>query len=251
MEAAIANAVGYRGCLDAPGCAADARPEAGQMRLWGICDDRIQCSNATEWPWPKGKEGWPWCGVPASVPPGAPQSIQSLVGGRDGCSPWHFPPAFDAGLATSYTKDCNSFCVVRDPLQRLLSQISVMYGGRVEEFCSPKGLEDNIRKYLDQVDLKGDCHFVPQAYYVFQNGDPKAPKICHHMLRFETIHEEFKELMATHNMSQVRLARQYVHGFPTRCQVEPTRATLELVRDFYSVDYEAFGYTIGKGVLSL
>ena len=39
------------------------------------------------------------------------------------------------------------------------------------------------RMFVDKLDLKQDCHAVPQVYYVFQDGNPKAAPICRHVLK--------------------------------------------------------------------
>ena len=81
------------------------------FRFWGACDDQIQCSsdNATS----------THC------------HFTTRAGALGRCSRWHVPPGLDVTVAASYTRNpfdksctCDTFCVVRDPMQRFLSQFS-------------------------------------------------------------------------------------------------------------------------------
>ncbi|CAE7506383.1 unnamed protein product [Symbiodinium microadriaticum] len=248
IEGALIEANRIHSTSEHPSCAVAARRGKIQHRLWGVCDDRIRCSNASGWPWQAGQRKWPSCRVPASPPASTPESIRELVHkGVAGCSPWHFPPAFDAIVAASYMADCDSFCVVRDPMLRMLSQLRTMH--QLSEVCDPDMLEKFTRKALLLLDLKNDCHFVPQVYYVFQDGDPTAPRICRHILKYDDIDSGFPMLMEKYGLGQTAL-RKHVHK-SNHCNVTPTAATVQMVKEFYSRDYEAFGFSAEPVMVSL
>ena len=250
IEGALIEANKIQSTSEHPSCAVAMRRSKIQHRLWGVCDDQIRCSNASGWPWQTGQRKWPSCKVPASPPASTPESIRELVH-RDpavaGCSPWHFPPAFDATVAASYMADCDSFCVVRDPMLRMLSQLRTMH--KLPEVCDPEMLEKFTRKALRLLDLKNDCHFVPQVYYVFKDGDPTAPRICRHVLKYDDIDSRFPMLVEKYGLGQMTL-RKHVHK-GNHCNVTPTAATMQMVKEFYFKDYEAFGFSAEPVMVSL
>ena len=43
-----------------------------------------------------------------------------------------------------------------------------------------------------------DCHFLPQAHYVFGLDGKRT---CDHVLRFSTLATDFRHLMRSHNLS--------------------------------------------------
>ncbi|CAE7599925.1 hypothetical protein AK812_SmicGene34061 [Symbiodinium microadriaticum] len=250
VEGSMMKAQGYEGYWDYPGCAQAARAQLSQeKRFWGICDDRLKCSEPRFWPRPKeenAKNPWPKCMLPSSLPASVPESIRNL-GMRAGCSPWHLPPAFDPSLVRYFREECDSFCIVRDPLERMISQLKFVY--KLEQVCEPQKLEDLTRMFVDKLDLKQDCHAVPQVYYVFQDGNPKAAPICRHVLKFHEVNQSFPALMESYSLGEVKLLSA-IHE-KERCTLTPTPATLRMVQEFYAQDYEAFGFQLPKSTISL
>ncbi len=88
---------------------------------------------------------------------------------------------------------------------------------------------------------EGDCHYVPQVYYVFENGDHKKGKqVCHHILRMGQLHQEFPALMSSYGLHHVQLVDHEHTG--RVCDLKPLAPTIQMVKDFYKADYEAFGF---------
>ncbi|CAE7287023.1 unnamed protein product [Symbiodinium necroappetens] len=295
------QAQGYEGYWDYPGCAQAARAQLSEeKRFWGICDDRLKCSEPR------------FAGLQE-------ESIRNL-GMRAGCSPWHLPPAFDPSLVTLCAEDvvrctgdlgsvwehkagmqkyatlvryfreeCDSFCIVRDPLERMISQLKFVYKLEQAETQLLGVLKSCwCTMFVDKLDLKQDCHAVPQVYYVFQDGNPKAAPICRHVLKlgdtelhhrswwlagiisvlyrlfrkFHEVNQSFPALMESYGLREVKLLSSLgdpvSEGFSSRgCALAvggtltPTPATLRMVQEFYAQDYEAFGFQLPKSTISL
>jgi len=210
---------------------------APESPLWGRCDFNVwKCANYSK----NGtkQKRMPLCLVPHDVPASAPETVRSLTL-NDGCSPWHIPPAFEPSLARYYSEQCDSFCVVRDPMQRLISHMRMYH--RFEQVCDPNKLETLTRSFLDKLDLKDDCHGVPQVYYVFRDGNPNAQHICRNVLKYDELNQTFPRLMDTYGITKVK-SLPTLHGNNGHCTVRPTPATVKMVLEFYAQDYEAFSY---------
>lgn len=131
-------------------------------------------------------------------------------GDRTVCSPWHVPPALLH--RPSVYSGAETFCVVRHPLDRAVSQYSyaARYPPAAGEFswlvksrkCDAQGMNDFLRASLRLFNrsrlfhFTQDCHFVPQSEYIWgAGGDPAARQYCDHILRFEELPGAFNDLM--------------------------------------------------------
>lgn len=197
-------------------------------RFWGACDDQMTCS------YPEGP------GFRCYLPKGRnlafhdPGSKSHL---SKSCSKWHVPPGLDPLMAQSLTKDCDAFVVVREPMERMLSEFNWLKSSN----CTSELFEDFVHKSLNQAASAEDCHFLPQVYYVFENGDYQQGKmLSRHILHLKRLSVEFPTLMARYGYQHVRLGAPQHPG--RKCRITPTKRTEELVKNFYAADYEAFGF---------
>mmetsp|Transcript_70104 Transcript_70104/g.194941 ORF Transcript_70104/g.194941 Transcript_70104/m.194941 type:complete len:356 (+) Transcript_70104:26-1093(+) len=181
------------------------------------------------------------CSRPVVCPP---RPKVCCAGPRAGsvCSRWHIPPSFDAVLANSY-RACNTFCVVRHPVDRFISEY--LYRMRNTKLdCSMKRFNIYVHNTLEAYKANpwlGDCHFVPQAAYVY--GSPDRPRrFCTHVLQFESLADDFSALMRAYGLP---LNLSGTHANPSkRCKAfAPSPRLLAEIRKAYSVDFEALGYT--------
>mmetsp|Transcript_105029 Transcript_105029/g.146451 ORF Transcript_105029/g.146451 Transcript_105029/m.146451 type:complete len:295 (+) Transcript_105029:68-952(+) len=236
IENLIAHAVGFRGLVENPPDCTALRKMEGNARLWGMCDDRLQCASRKNCEWSCGD----CCYVNASFVPVPTPKAQV-----DRCSFWHFPPSLDERLAESYNSDCDSFCVVRNPLDRFLSHWRWRHVQDKAEKCSAEFLENYTKEKLTRAHaqdvLLEDCHFVPQVLYTYKKGDSSGPRICKHILKLEELREGFDLLMASYNLTKVKLGTRKTRRSPA-CNITPTAATLQMIEEFYAEDYKAFGY---------
>lgn len=147
------------------------------------------------------------------------------------CSLWHNP---------TREFDTPTFCVVRDPFDRMLSEYKfwARVNGR-NKACSPdhmnSWLQDRIQKSETNPDIN-DCHFRKQTDFT---------KNCNHILNFENLSESFDKLMKEYNID-IRL-----DDIPPvnasrigKCDVENTDLndiTKELILKKYEEDIELLG----------
>ena len=174
--------------------------------LWGACDADLYSINT-----------WPQC-----------------------TSKWHRPPGLHEPLRAYFTESCDSFCVVRHPLQRFISQYAMHGRGRTN--CSAEDLEKYAKNSFAARISTQDCHLMPQIFYVFEEGKPENQPICRHVLNMSSIKVDFPKLMKQYGLENVTLPDDRVHEFGHGCQVVPTAKTLEMVKSFYYQDYAAFGF---------
>merc|ERR1719478_1680651 len=102
-----------------------------------------------------------------------------------------------------------TFCVVRDPYDRILSQHGFDVGNEGDlarkQKCNVEHLNAYIKESFGDMNTKkspyiNDCHFLPQAAYAFawdatRLAVDRSVRSCKHVLRFETLANDFDKLM--------------------------------------------------------
>mmetsp|Transcript_35254 Transcript_35254/g.56705 ORF Transcript_35254/g.56705 Transcript_35254/m.56705 type:complete len:394 (+) Transcript_35254:119-1300(+) len=236
VEGLIARAFGYNQVVENPGDCISMRKIEKDVRFWGMCDDRLKCET---------KKGCGWsnadcCYVNASFEPQPPKNT-----GKDRCSFWHFPPSLDPLLASAYTKDCDAFCVVRDPVTRFLSHWRWRHLGKTG--CSTEALEKYTKEKLelakDKEILLEDCHFNTQVSYAFYGGNPANERICRHIIKLENLREELPPLLKKYNLDKIKVGKSKSRA-SQGCDIKPTEETMRLIKEFYAEDFKAFGYPL-------
>ena len=131
-------------------------------------------------------------------------------------------------------------------MERVLSEYNFVE--KEEVCCSESCLEQYAQSKLKILNGSDDCHFIPQVYYVFENGDhKKGNQICKHVLRYESFTQEFSALMGRYGLDLT--VPELGQHRSRRCDVVPTPLTVQLVKKFFSADYEAFQYwVLGRAV---
>ena len=112
------------------------------------------------------------------------------------CTYWHIPPKHFSSSSPYYTDEHGTFCVIRDPYERIVSE----YKYRNKSSTDPKHMNEWITQHLKpEYTEKGqlNCHFLPQYNYVYND---LGTKICDHVLRFENLSEEFNTLTNKYNI---------------------------------------------------
>merc|ERR1740123_246497 len=153
---------------------------------WGLYDDSLMCTHITKKSWRR------LCNVQ-----------------HNRCNIYHVPPSWDKALQSSYAR-CDTFCVVRHPAERLISQWR--YETHKKHIkCSLKlfvsWLEKSLTRYTKEQTLH-DCHFIPQARYVHSKTGIRT---CQHVLRFENITAEFKSLMRSRQLPVQLKHKKYLY----------------------------------------
>jgi len=161
---------------------------------------------------------------------------------------WHTPPR-DIHPRQRLYPPTQTFCVVRDPVDRLLSLYKFEHRG------SRQRLHDLVeatrwmryharhiaRRRLHDSALSARfpnrCHFLPQSWFLW---DASGTCTCRYVLRFERLGADFDALMMSQNLPiRLHQARNITHHVPsnlTRAAVADA-ATLEAVRGAYPDDF--------------
>eukprot|EP00438_Fugacium_kawagutii_P023976 Skav204021 [mRNA] locus=scaffold229:36511:37692:+ [translate_table: standard] len=164
------------------------------------------------------------------------------------CSVWHTPPTDDPLLAKSYSR-CNTFCVVRHPISRWISEYQwhILYWStrRGRDPCSPQVLaeysEDVMNYSFPSVDYRADCHRVPQSKYVVSNDGQRL--LCNHVIRFENLTAEFNALMKAYKLPQ-RMDRNKSNSVGTDCTIHISETLKKWIYTNYQSDFQLFGYSV-------
>lgn len=159
------------------------------------------------------------------------------------CSKEHIPPARDGKIAR-YLADCDTFCVVRSPTTRLLSEFTYQ-GNKCTEGNVKKFVRHNIKAHnaSQASPYRDDCHFVSQSFYVYGENrkvPDDHPRYCNRILRYENITEEFKALTAEYGYPNMELHMQMHTSAKNRCHMKDLMRPL--VHAHYKADLENFGY---------
>ena len=181
-------------------------------------------------------------GIVASLGAGARSAAKRKRGFfRDGrrcrCSAWHVPPRY----APRARHRPQTFCVVRDPLERLLSEFRFReFPDRNDRDAAEAWLRTVLPK-LNSCDL--DCHLLPQHEFVW---DARGRRTCDHVLRHDRLRPGFDALTEAANatLAQAPTFRRRL-GAPaaaqvTAAQIDPSLA--RSVRCAYETDLCLFGF---------
>ena len=204
------------------------------------------------------KEDWPsrpLCSADFRL--GAPDPGNETSGGGGG-SPWHVPPRTwkERGGAQPYA-GAETFCVARNPYTRIVSEF--LYDQKKERAtpgppCGEAPLNAWVHDVLNKSALlqlskwpydrplpsaagAWDCHLLPSWVYTVD---------CDHVLRFETLSEEFGALMVANglaaNVSSVELPVSNIASC-TMLATSLDERSRELVRAVYWRDFKRFNYS--------
>jgi len=199
---------------------------SGGLRAWGMHDESLRCSYPYQF---KRGLGCKFPGLPAN----------QWGNQQQRCSVWHTPPAWDVQLAEAYA-GCTTFCIVRDPVQRMVSEASFRLlncnSTQFDEYLQSSFLERQKRVTAN------DCHLLPQSEYVYGGkflGEPG--NYCQRVLKMETLSEDFARLMQEFEIdAELTHSDTYAHN----CDVKLSEATKETIWNMYGDDFTNFGYSL-------
>lgn len=135
------------------------------------------------------------------------------------CSAWHIPP--DKNL------DRPSFCVVRNPYDRIISQYS--YSRSKKELNDY--IRDKLTKYIKNRHID-DCHFIPQHKYT---------KYITHVLKYENLEKEFNSLMEEYDINITLNEKKNVTVHKYKIE-DISRESLDLINSVYRKDFLKLSY---------
>jgi len=144
------------------------------------------------------------------------------------CGFWH-----DPDIERVYDKP--SFCVVRNPYTRIISE----YRYRIKnKDRSLKGFNEYIADVLNRLTLNldlEDCHWMPQTYYT---------KNCDYILRFENLEYDFNNLMKKFKLPlKLEMKSNVSEGLNFTVE-DISRSNLEMINRRYQQDFIELGYNM-------
>eukprot|EP00403_Amphidinium_massartii_P041406 CAMPEP_0178433340 /NCGR_PEP_ID=MMETSP0689_2-20121128/32853_1 /TAXON_ID=160604 /ORGANISM="Amphidinium massartii, Strain CS-259" /LENGTH=293 /DNA_ID=CAMNT_0020055361 /DNA_START=67 /DNA_END=945 /DNA_ORIENTATION=+ len=180
-------------------------------------------------------------GITSGMRWGCHMSFHGCSRGGTNCYPWHVPPSWMATtLEPNLYEGRDTFCVVRNPYDRALSEYRYF-----NDDCNKNSMNDKLKEWLEDykrgnIVLNG-CHLVPQAEYVWGRD---GRQWCQTMLRLEEFPTAFDNYMASRNLTSVQLRESPVNL--GHCQdlsvddIDPSN--IKLINDIYHEDFERLNY---------
>ena len=215
-----------------------------------------------------------------------PDCPLGCLGTWQSCSPWHLPLATfrSRGESGGVNSLQETFCVVRDPAQRAISQFSFQLSADATPasfivnnqpgLCTAESLNSHIHAVLGAANgsisrLEGewpnlsadtmgsartcvncpavaDCHWLPQWLYVKDT--------CTHILRFENLESDFSALMKRFapTVSTATMIPSYAWSRTDPSQVSDCSLTKDdldlqsrtLLATVFAEDFRQFGYEV-------
>ena len=180
---------------------------------------------------------------------------EGIVWKRDRCDSWHTPPRDIVPRERLYPRS-RTFCIVRDPIDRLLSEFKFEYRTSATKMNDTRKARNWIRRKAANIAARrrnnsalssrpegsGICHFLPQSWFVW---DEAGACTCTFVLRFERLEQEFDELMRAfglrHRLASAQVISHHLPSMLARADFSDP-ATLEAVRSAYAEDFDLLCY---------
>ena len=122
--------------------------------------------------------------------------------GTKKCTYWHVPPKHF--YLNNYYDSDDTFCVIRDPRDRMVSEYSYRHKGQTDK-NNKNDMNKWLRENMNEENVYNgglNCHFVPQHEYIYNDDNERT---CNHILKFDNLTSEFNDLMKKKNVD-VRLS---------------------------------------------
>jgi len=158
--------------------------------------------------------------------------------GIDRCFWGHIPPAVFGQMSELYA-GCDTFCVVRNPVTRMVSEYLFRHGK-----CKVASFEKWVRKQMKETNPhRSSCHWIPQSVYVVGPNSPPGFG-CRHVLRYENLEGDLARLMSSYQV-KVTLPKKNVNK---RCSHRPRfeELVVPLVEQLFADDLHMFGYNASE-----
>ena len=161
--------------------------------------------------------------------------------------PWHTPPHW---FRENPYVGSKTFCVVRDPYERIISEYYSKFGGyNGPDRNNVTIMNGWVQKRLSP-GVKKQVHRLPQHLYVY---NLEGEKVVNHVLRFEQLDSDFTALMERYGLGvalpQRLNARNATTSMLTTANL--TDDTIQMINDFYDADFRLFNYSKVKDSIEM
>lgn len=198
---------------------------------------------------------------------------------------FHIPFSFyKKDLQLKIKNECILFAIVRNPYERFISsfkfwseKMSVSKNKRHKDIFYQNFKDCPYLKEVNKENLNlfiayilnpnfkltdGDCHFIPMHYYthnkkVIKNKSKRKKsyfnkkdyiQTCHHILRFETLNEDFNKLIHTLKLDiPLDIVKKINLNITSKDKIsvlDLSDTSKKLIQTFYDIDFKLFNYKI-------
>ena len=139
----------------------------------------------------------------------------------DQCEDLHTPPDRDPMIQEYYEK-CETFCAIRNPLERFWSAYRMGAGKTID--CHPDYIESFVKETLQEAKerpYENNCFLVPQVEFVYgsRNWSHATQQYCTRFLHQENLTAEFDELMMEIGRPEVKLPEEELLSSWSGCSI--------------------------------
>jgi len=167
------------------------------------------------------------------------------------CMGQHITPA----QFPEYFGGRDTFCVIRDPYKRAISQ----FGFQMGFFGKFECIAEDLNKYLELHlpfhknpgsclgirPYESDCHFLPQSAYVYEWNTgtcqiDHTKRWCMHVLRFDHLHEDVNSFFRDYGYP-MRLLQEATRLTRSTCRLKPQDLSAEVnksIEQIYADDFQ-------------
>lgn len=139
------------------------------------------------------------------------------------CSEWHIPPKYNKNINF---KDYITFCIVRHPIDRIVSEANYINVDDINEFIQ------KILKFKPNYSF--DCHLIPQSEYIYDYYGNKVENI----IQFENFKSEFKDFMKKYKLD-VYYEDTFENISNKKFNINDiTHENLLLIKEYYKDDFK-------------
>jgi hypothetical protein len=162
-------------------------------------------------------------------------------------TPWHIPPSW---FANSPYEGSATFTIVRNPYERYISEYYCPWfglnrgkpGNQTKEE-NPDTLNQWLSERLRGLHTAASHHMLPQHFYVY---DWNGTKVIDHVLRFESLQQDFAKLMQQYelplNLSDKAMNKAKVSEKKRMTVADLFPSTIQLINHYAAEDFRRFGY---------
>ena len=155
------------------------------------------------------------------------------------CTHWHVPPKYMKGVGKDYYKNSSTFCVLRNPYERIISEFKYINRGNKENVT-----KENLNKYIHKLPeiikknkFSQDCHLLPQYEYIY---DDYGNRICDHILDFDNLGRDINALNSYYKLGLTKIdhSKKNTTSFSKLNKNDLDEKSLQIIKQLYKKDFE-------------